>query len=150
MEIKIRTVTADDAGDICRLSREELGYECSEELVRERINALDRRREEVFAADIGGEIAGFVHAEEYNTLYCEPMVNYLGVAVSSRFRRMGIGSKLIAAAEEWAQAKGIDLIRLNSGSTRSGAHAFYTKMGYDGSKVQKRFIKRLSDDQAGG
>ena len=71
------------------------------------------------------------------------MVNYLGVAVSNKYRRMGIGAALIKAAENWAVERGIHLVRLNSGSTRTGAHEFYKRQGYDGDKMQVHFTKRL-------
>ena len=54
---------------------------------------MDKNRECVFVADIDGEIAGFVHVEKYNLLYCKSMANILGLAVSNKFRRQGLGEK---------------------------------------------------------
>lgn len=145
-KIKVRTATVDDTAALCRISTEDLGYKCDEALVRKRIEELDHRREEVFIAEIDGEGAGYIHVDVFKTLYMEDMVNYLGVAVSSKFRRMGVGSAIIAAAEEWALGKGIYKVRLDSGEKRTGAHKFYEKLGYENDKMQKHFIKTLARD----
>ena len=137
-----RAVTA-DAEDIAEISRDDLGYECDGEFVRANLSGLDSSREAVFVADIDGRAVGYIHVEEYKVLYFEKMVNYLGVAVSGKYRRMGIGSALIKAAENWAVERGIHLVRLNSGCTRTGAHEFYKRQGYDGDKMQVHFTKRL-------
>ncbi|HEY8803775.1 MAG TPA: hypothetical protein VIM42_01465 [Clostridium sp.] len=48
---------------------------------------------------------------------------------------------LLTNVEKWAQVTGAYGIRLVSGSTRIGAHAFYKNCGYIGSKEQKNFKK---------
>lgn len=142
-EYIIRKAVLADAEDIAEISRDDLGYDCEGEFVRENIMNLDDGREAVFVADIDGRAVGYIHVEEYKVLYFEKMVNYLGVAVSNKYRRLGIGSALIKAAENWALERGIHLVRLNSGSTRTGAHEFYKRQGYDGDKMQVHFTKRL-------
>jgi predicted N-acetyltransferase YhbS len=142
-EYIIRKAVPADAEDIAEISRDDLGYDCSDEFVRENIMNLDDGREAVFVAETDGRAVGYIHVEEYKVLYFEKMVNYLGVAVSNKYRRLGIGSALIKAAENWALERGIHLVRLNSGSTRTGAHEFYKRQGYDGDKMQVHFSKRL-------
>ena len=142
-EIMIRTAAPDDAASICRISCEDLGYVCDEAFVRERLAGLDHEREEVFIAETDGDCVGYVHAEIFRTLYMEDMMNYLGVAVSSRSRRKGVGRAIIEAAEEWALDKGIHSVRLDSGEKRTGAHKFYETLGYKNDKMQKHFIKDL-------
>ena len=139
----IREAVPADAEIIAGISRDEMGYPCSTDIVRQRLEELDKRREVVFTAEADGEVIGYIHVEEYKVLYCETMANYLGVAVSSRYRRMGAGTALIKAAEDWALSRGITMMRLNSGSTRTGAHEFYRSMGYTDDKTQLHFIKRL-------
>lgn len=141
--IKIRTVTAEDAADICRISSEDLGYDCEVSPVRKKISALDPEREVVFAAEIHGSVVGYIHAEVYSVLYFEDMVNYLGLAVDGRYRRQGVGTALVKAAEDWAVRKGIRHIRLNSGSSRTAAHEFYRRLGYGDDKPQLRFVKDI-------
>lgn len=56
----------------------------------------------------------------------------------------GIGKQLMTFLEAWARDHAYPFIRLNSALHREDAHAFYQKLGYDGQKLQKRFIKELS------
>lgn len=90
-----------------------------------------------------GEVSGYIHGELYRTLYFETMCNLLGLAVSRKCRRMGLGRKLVQTCEEWAKQNGVHLMRVNSGMGRTGAHDFYRDMGYTDEKEQKRFLKRL-------
>ena len=139
----IREATIEDAFAICNISCADLGYDCSCEFVSTRISNLDKGREKVFVAEVNGIVAGYIHAEKYQTLYFEPMINILGLAVSSEFRRRGIGRMLLKRAERWASEVGIHKIRLNSGASRKEAHSFYRAMGYSNEKEQIRFIKDI-------
>ena len=139
----IREATLEDAFAICNISCADLGYDCSCEFVSTRISNLDKGREKVFVAEVNGIVAGYVHAEKYQTLYFEPMINILGLAVSAEFRRRGIGRMLLKHAERWANEEGIHKIRLNSGGSRKEAHSFYRAMGYNNEKGQIRFIKDI-------
>ena len=139
----IREATIEDAFAICNISCADLGYDCSCEFVSTRISNLDKGREKVFVAEVNGIVAGYIHAEKYQPLYFEPMINILGLAVSSEFRRRGIGRMLLKRAERWANEVGIHKIRLNSGASRKEAHSFYRAMGYSNEKGQIRFIKDI-------
>ena len=139
----IREATIEDAFAICNISCADLGYDCSCEFVSTRISNLDKGREKVFVAEVNGIVAGYIHAEKYQTLYFEPMINIQGLAVSSEFRRRGIGRMLLKRAEHWANEVGIHKIRLNSGASRKEAHSFYRAMGYSNEKGQIRFIKDI-------
>lgn len=143
----IREATIEDAFAICNISCADLGYDCSCEFVSSRISNLDKGREKVFVAEVNGIVAGYIHAEIYQTLYFEPMINILGLAVSSEFRRRGIGRMLLKYAEYWANEVGINKIRLNSGASRKEAHSFYRAMGYNNEKRQIRFIKEIDQIQ---
>jgi len=139
----IREATIEDAFAICNISCVDLGYDCSCEFVSTRISNLDKGREKVFVAEFNGIVSGYIHAEKYQTLYFEPVINILGLAVSSEFRRHGIGRMLLKHAERWANEEGIHKIRLNSGGSRKEAHSFYRAMGYSNEKEQIRFIKDI-------
>lgn len=139
----IREATIKDAFAICNISCADLGYDCCCEFVSTRISHLDKGREKVFVAEVNGIVAGYIHAEKYQTLYFEPMINILGLAVSSEFRRRGIGRMLLQQAECWANEVGIHRIRVHSGATRKEAHSFYRAMGYNDEKEQIRFIKDI-------
>lgn len=80
---------------------------------------------------------------KYDTLYFESAVNILGLAVASEYRKKGFGRALMGAVEAWAEECNIRLVRLNSGSTRKGAHEFYRRIGYSNEKLQIRFMKEI-------
>lgn len=67
----------------------------------------------------------------------------MGIAVSSDFRKSGIGEMLLNEVEKWAKDTGAYRVRLVSGATRIGAHAFYEFCGYTENKEQKNFKKIL-------
>ena len=141
--VTVRPVTETDAAEVCMICCEDLGYQCDKTLVKLRISQLDTEREAVFVAIFEDRIVGFIHVERYNTLYFETMANILGLAVSSKVRKHGIGKALVEKAEEWANENDIALMRLNSGVSRSGSHEFYRHLGYASEKNQLRFVKRL-------
>ena len=141
--VTIREAVPEDALELCAVCVNEMGYECTEALVLEKLQGLRPDRECVYIAACGDKTAGFVHVEKYDVLYFETMANILGLAVRSDCQRRGIGSALLRAAEDWAKARGISAMRLNSGAGRAGAHAFYRAHGYIDSKEQLRFLKTL-------
>lgn len=141
--MNVRKADINDASAICRICTNDLGYECSEEFVLSRLKNIDGSREAVFAAEIDSTVVGYIHAEIYNTLYFQSMVNILGLAVSNDHRRQGIGRALISRAENWGKELGINTVRLNSGNSRKEAHEFYRAMGYDDEKLQIRFLKKI-------
>ncbi|MDE5859366.1 MAG: GNAT family N-acetyltransferase [Oscillospiraceae bacterium] len=141
--MNVRNADINDAFAISRICTDDLGYECSEEFVLNRLKNIDGSRETVFTAEIDGTVFGYIHAEIYNTLYFQSMINILGLAVSHDHRRQGIGKALISRAESWGKEHGINIVRLNSGYSRKEAHEFYRAMGYDDEKLQMRFLKNL-------
>lgn len=141
-----RNANIQDAFAICKISCDDLGYICSDELVSKRLTNLDNTREAVFVAEINNIVVGYIHAEVYNLLYFESMINILGIAVSSGYRGQGVGKALLRHIENWARELGINRIRLNSGISRKEAHAFYRSMGFDSEKKQICFNKNLKDN----
>lgn len=84
---------------------------------------------------------GYVHLADYDLLYADHMKNIMGIAVDPSCRRLGIGKKLLEAGESWAKETGADGVRLVSGETRTGAHALYRSLGYEGNKMQLNLKK---------
>ena len=139
----IRKIELKDAGELCKICSEEMGYECAPALVKSKIEKLDSKREAVFVAEEESQLLGFIHVERYEVLYFESMANILGLAVKKDFQKQSLGKALLLAAENWAQENGIYLMRLNSGINRTDAHGFYEHLGYVSEKEQKRFVKNL-------
>lgn len=132
-----------DSSAICEISRNELGYDCDELLVREKILHLDKKREAVYVILHKDAVAGFIHIEKYELLFAPTMANILGLAVSREFQNMGFGSVLLKVGEKWAAENGCTSVRVNSGASRTDAHKFYRAKGYQSEKDQKRFLKKF-------
>ena len=141
--IIIRQAKIEDYKDICKICCDDLGYNCSEELVKERLEGLDKNNERVLVAVYNSEVVGYLHAQIYKTLYFEELINFLGLAVSKEYRNKKVGTRLVNEIENWAKENGIKKVRVNSGFSRKEAHEFYRSLGYNNEKEQIRFLKSL-------
>ncbi len=140
----IRIAVVSDAAALCRLNRDEMGYDYPPVLAAERLEQLlSSPVDRIFVAEAEGEVAGYVHAQHYELLYADPMKNIMGIAVSAEHKRKGIGAALLKAVEDWALCDGCAGVRLVSGATRTAAHEFYRRCGYTGGKEQLNFKKML-------
>lgn len=142
-DIIIRQAKIEDYKDICKICCDDLGYNCSEELVKERLKGLDKNSERVLVAVYNSEVVGYLHAQIYKTLYFEELINFLGLAVSKEYRNKKVGTRLVNEIENWAKENGIKKVRVNSGFSRKEAHQFYRSLGYNNEKKQIRFLKSL-------
>jgi len=139
----IREAVISDAEAISYISTTALGYECEPSLVKMRLDNLDKVRERVYVAEADGQVIGFIQLEKYQLLYQPDLINVLGLAVRKDKQGTGAGRLLMEAAEEWARESALSTVRLNSASNRNKAHEFYEHLGYQNTKEQKRFIKKL-------
>lgn len=142
-DIIIRQAKIEDYKDICKICCDDLGYNCSEELVKERLEGLDKNNERVLVAVYNSEVVGYLHAQIYKTLYFEELINFLGLAVSKEYRNKKVGTRLVNEIENWAKENGIKKVRVSSGFSRKEAHEFYRSLGYNNEKKQIRFLKSL-------
>ena len=55
----------------------------------------------ILVAVAEGQVVGYIHASNDQTLYLPPLKNLLGFAVAGAFRNNGIGTALLSAVEEW-------------------------------------------------
>lgn len=144
MDFTIREFIPDDYVDIYRLNREELGYEYPLEATKEKLLRLNvSNSDKIYVALIGDEIAGYIHASDYDVTYAPHMKNIMGIAVSGKYRRRGVGRALLESVETWAKETGAKGVRLVSGEARTDAHTFYHNCGYVGEKKQLNLKKML-------
>jgi GNAT superfamily N-acetyltransferase len=93
-------------------------------------------------AEVDGEVAGLIATHLVPRIEEDaPSCRVIGVVVSQRRRRAGVGRKLMAAAEDEALAHGARRLDLSSGDWRADAHAFYERVGFE--RRAQAFIKRL-------
>lgn len=141
--MQIRKMTGDDAGAVAKLCAQ-LGYPSSAEEVARRLALLAEGRDHaLFVAEASAQVVGWVHVNALRRLEAGPLAEVWGLVVDESRRGQGIGNRLLLKAEEWALERGLYLIRLRSNIIRSGAHAFYRRLGYDLVKTQYTFQKTL-------
>ena len=92
----------------------------------------------ICVADMDGEIVGFlsmeVHREDMEYIYLDDF------CVDVKYRGMGVGSRLLTAAEEYANKLNIDTIALHVEKENVAAMRLYERRGYtlfrdDGSRI---------------
>ena len=144
----IRTVQVKDAGQIRDLCHQALEYDSTLEKVAAQIDKFNEPDSGhfcfVYEDDQTGNILGYVEAEAYESIYSDPGLNVLGLAVFPSAQGCGIGRQLMERIEALAQTHNYAFIRLSSASHRKEAHAFYERIGYEGNRTQKRFLKLMN------
>lgn len=70
----------------------------------------------------------------------------MNIAVRGDFRRRGIGRRLMAAAEAYAQLLGVRVIFLEVRAANEGARALYERVGYFKAAVRRGYYKSPKDD----
>jgi len=121
----------------------ELGYPAPAELAAGRIERFEADPvSRVQVAEVDGAVAGLVATHlvprlETDALSCR----IVALIVAERFRRRGVGSALIEAAEREARLGGARRLDLSSGEWRDDAHAFYEHMGF--ATNARSYVKRL-------
>ena len=144
----VRTVQVKDAGQIRDLCHQVLGYDSTLEKVAAQIDKFNSPDSGhfcfVYEEEQPGHILGYVEAEVYESLYSDAGLNVLGLAVFPSAQGRGIGRQLMERVETLARTHNFSFIRLSSASHRKEAHVFYERIGYEGNKTQKRFLKIMN------
>lgn len=146
-ELVIKQAGATEAADVALLLTElnrtvgALGYDAEQEKLPEntdvtpgQVKARIQRAagvETVLVGYMDGEPAGFTSLRLIPYLDQDtPYAEVTQMHVRPAFRRRGIASRLIAAAEERAAAAGATCVRLITGTDNQEAQTFYRKSGY--------------------
>lgn len=140
----IREIAISDAESAAGLS-EELGYPVSPGDMEKRIRNLGELAEHVvFVASLSDSTIGWIDVGVVHHLAVDPYAEIGGLVVSSKFRSLGIGRKLIGRAEQWAADRGLKRMVVRSRISREAAHRFYLREGYQQIKTSAVFSKALS------
>ena len=141
----IRVARMTDATALAALLTD-LGYphEAEDARARLRLWAGDPQGSLLVAEDVG-RVAGFV------SVHAVPFIDraghfarITGLSVRPERQGLGIGRRLVHAAEEWGTAHGCSEVEVTSRRTRTGAHAFYRHLGYeDVCDRAARFTRKL-------
>jgi GNAT superfamily N-acetyltransferase len=107
---------------------------------------LARTEEMVLVAELApGQVIGWVHGSEHELLEIGRRCEILGLVVDERYRKRGVGRRLIAALEQWAVSRGLEQMSVRSNAVRSESHPFYESLGYARAKTQYSYRKQLSE-----
>lgn len=140
--IFIREARAEDCVRIKELNRDALGYDYPVDKTERNLRLLLlKSSEKIYVAESGGFVLGYIHATDYESTYHEGLKNIMALAVDEKYRGLGVGRKLLLAAEDWARSQGNSGVRLISSFPRTEAHKFYLRCGYMLRKEHKNFIK---------
>jgi GNAT superfamily N-acetyltransferase len=140
-DVRVRVASSSDAGALASLAGE-LGYPATAVEIAERFAALSSA-DAVFVAVLGETPVAWIHVAIVTLLESPRHAEIHGLVVTSSLRSRGIGEQLVAHAEQWARGRGVARIRVRSNAVRERTHAFYERLGYSVTKVQKVFDKQL-------
>ena len=133
MHIVIRKIQPGDYPAAAAIWREVLGIRnAADEHVAETYEAMRHDEDYVtFVAEADGTIAGLAAAVKVLAIgHPGGYVKMNGIGVLPEYRRRGIGKKLMEQVERFAVEQGAPYVGLASGISRTEAHAFYGKSGY--------------------
>ena len=138
----IRPATAEDTAALAALVSE-LSYPTSPEEMAARLAAIRPRADyTTLVAVAGGEVAGMIGlAVSPSFVRNTPNGQIVAMVVGEKYRRRGIGQALLAQADVWFAARGVQRVSLTSALHRSDAHAFYRACGYRENGL--RFVRKL-------
>ena len=124
--ISISFATSADAAEIAALSRRHIEYGLRWRYTPPRIRALIRdRAKNVIVARDGDRLAGFGIMS-----YGEDCANLDLLAVPARYRRRGVGKRIVGWLEKVARTAGIASVFVQVRESNHGAIRFYRALGY--------------------
>jgi ribosomal protein S18 acetylase RimI-like enzyme len=142
--VTIRPMEERDLPSVVALTTQ-LGYPSTLETISPRYHAIAAGDEyALFVAEVDGAVAGWVYVHGVLLLEDDARAEVWGLVVDEQRRRQRIGEALMRGAEHWARAAGYRAVSLRSNITRSGAHAFYRRIGYSTTKTSHIFWKALT------
>ena len=133
MNISIREACEGDYLAIGSLIKHELGYnDIDLSSLFDRLSAIKSEKNHMtYVAVIDTQVVGFIGLLKYITYELENgYIRILAMAVSQEQQSLGIGSRLLRQAEQFAAENSIDHIMVTSNLKRHDAHIFYEKNGY--------------------
>ena len=143
--MRVRDVTTDDSTRLAELATQ-LGYPCAAQDILRRLPGVagDGNFLSV-AVDERDRVLGWIHAQHTTSLDSDPYGEIKALVVDERSRGQRIGELLLSAAESWARRVPCLELRVRSNVLRERAHRFYERHGYQASKTQRVFARRLAD-----
>ncbi|HEY2800070.1 MAG TPA: GNAT family N-acetyltransferase [Chthoniobacterales bacterium] len=121
----------------------ELGYPGEAETIRARIEKIGDADLLLVAVTAADRPVAFIQAHRVCIIEAGFRVEILGLVVSAKARRGGIGRRLIAEVEQWAASSGAEAVVVRSNTQRMDSHIFYPALGYNQIKTQAVYARQL-------
>jgi GNAT superfamily N-acetyltransferase len=97
---------------------------------------------ELLVAEAAGEAAGFALLETGRDYFDRQPHGHLGIlAVAREAEGLGVGTALVAAAEEWTRSRGLGKLTLNVFDGNARARRLYERLGFLPETL--RYMKRV-------
>src|SRR5688500_733958 len=141
-EILFRPPTPEDAEPVAHLLGE-LGYPAAVEEIPGRLRALTHFPAALaLVATANGEVVGLITSHVFPSIHsAHPVAWITSLVVSTTHRGKGVGSALVARAEQWAADNGAMRVGVKSGLQREATHRFYEHRDYQ--QTGLRFAKAV-------
>ncbi len=151
--LRIRPAVPGDAAALSRLL-DQLGYPAQADEIPARIEKLHARpgTTAMVAENEDGVLLGVITVHLFQSMHgSEPTAWLTTLVVEEDARGQGVGSALVAHAEEWAIGHGAVRISLTSALHRERAHEFYKARDYKqtGVRLTKVFVTRAGSSPRG-
>lgn len=140
----IRRAVKSDAVELARLASQ-LGYPSSVHEIEARLARILGSADDyvLVAEDSSGELFGWIHGSLSQLLESDYRVEIGGLVVDERYRRIGLGRRLVESVESWARECGAAELSVRCREERTEAHAFYESLSFRQTKTQRVFRKRV-------
>jgi N-acetylglutamate synthase-like GNAT family acetyltransferase len=140
----LRRARIGDAAELARLS-EQLGYPQQAVEFERRLRRLliSADHPVIVATDDDTHLLGFIAVERRLLLETGDRVEIVGLVVDDDARGRGLGQALVRAAEDWARTLGVGEVFVRSNIVREQSHPFYESSGYERTKTQHVYRRRL-------
>ena len=143
MTIAIREMEPMDMA-VCRLLLSQLGYDLSLQEMKRRYDTINQKQDHaIFVGEQDGQVVALLHFFERPAFDKSPEVIVQALVVDQNFRGTGVGKKMMNMAERWALDRGFSSVALTSSVSRSDAHSFYNRIGYNVTATSHLFRKNL-------
>lgn len=135
-ELVIRRATIGDCRALEGLI-DQLGYHPTEADIAERLATMEQEGRLVLVAEFDGEVIGCLSTSVMRVLHRPAPVGRISMmVVDAALHGRGIGAALVSAAERALTASGCELVEVTSHQSRTAAHRFYERLGYERTSVR--------------
>lgn len=131
MNIEVCEARIENAAEISHLTNE-LGYVANEEKTKEWLSYLLNSENHLVLVALNSSnlVCGWVVIEKCISLETGFKAEITGLIVGKKYRRFGIGQKLVLAAVSWAKNLNLTKVVVRSNVQREESHVFYKNIGF--------------------